>query len=146
MEDQGQDPCCGSVCQDVESEKSNPGALPSSPAFMQVVRRPFISQDHMICLTQSLCKVFTCVSKHCDRGTQLAQVSINNNRYCWRPIHLMTDKPTNIWHTAIMLQYLGNYELDFDETWWKCWNVGSIDCIKISLHYAARALRYVQSA
>ena len=27
--------------------------------------------------------------------------------------------------------YLGNYELDFDETWWKCWNLGPIDCIKI---------------
>ena len=28
--------------------------------------------------------------------------------------------------------YLGNYELDLNETWWKCWNLGPIDCIKIS--------------
>ena len=42
--------------------------------------------------------------------------------------------------------YLGNYELDFDETWWKCWKLGLIDCIKISLRYAARALRYARSA
>ena len=28
--------------------------------------------------------------------------------------------------------YLGNYKFDFDETWWKSWNLGPIDCIKIS--------------
>ena len=28
--------------------------------------------------------------------------------------------------------YLGNYELDLDETWGKCWNLGPIDWIKIS--------------
>ena len=26
--------------------------------------------------------------------------------------------------------------LDFNQTWWKCWNFGPIDCIKISLRYA----------
>ena len=35
--------------------------------------------------------------------------------------------------------YLGYYGSDFDETWWKCWNLDPIDCIKISLRYAARA-------
>ena len=33
----------------------------------------------------------------------------------------------------------------FDHIWWKCWNFGPIDCIKISLRYAARALRYAWS-
>ena len=42
--------------------------------------------------------------------------------------------------------YLSNYELDLNETWWKCWNLGPIDCIKISLRYAARALRYALRA
>ena len=27
--------------------------------------------------------------------------------------------------------YLGYYELDFDQTWWECWNFGPIDCVKI---------------
>ena len=28
--------------------------------------------------------------------------------------------------------YLAYNRLDFDQTWWKCWNFGPIDCIKIS--------------
>ena len=28
--------------------------------------------------------------------------------------------------------HLATYGSDFDQTWWKCWNFGSIDCIKIS--------------
>ena len=28
--------------------------------------------------------------------------------------------------------YLGNYELDFDESWSNCWNLGPIDCVEIS--------------
>ena len=28
--------------------------------------------------------------------------------------------------------HLRNYELDFDETWWKCWNLGQINCSKLS--------------
>ena len=35
--------------------------------------------------------------------------------------------------------YFGCYGLDFDQTWWECWNLGPIDCIKISLRYAARS-------
>ena len=27
--------------------------------------------------------------------------------------------------------YLGYYGLDFDQTWWECWNFGPIDCVKI---------------
>ena len=27
--------------------------------------------------------------------------------------------------------YLGYYGLDFDQTWWECWNLGPIDCVKI---------------
>ena len=30
--------------------------------------------------------------------------------------------------------YLGNHRLYLDETWCKCWNLGPIDCIKISKH------------
>ena len=41
---------------------------------------------------------------------------------------------------------LAYYGLDFDQTLLKCWNLGPIDCIKISLCYAAQALRYTQSA
>ena len=39
--------------------------------------------------------------------------------------------------------YLAYYGLDLDQTWWKCWNFGSIDCIKISLFYAARAFYFL---
>ena len=28
--------------------------------------------------------------------------------------------------------YLAYYESDFDQTWWKCWNFGLINCFKIS--------------
>ena len=40
--------------------------------------------------------------------------------------------------------YLAYYGSDVDQTWWKCWNFNPIDCIKISLRYAARALRIGQ--
>ena len=41
--------------------------------------------------------------------------------------------------------FLCNYLLDFDETWWKCWNLNPIDCIRILLRYAAQPLRYARS-
>ena len=99
--------CCGSVCHDVASlpVSASASALALALAPIQVVRRPFyIPRPHDLSDAIFMQGLYL-RQQTCDRGTQLAQVSINNNRYCWRPIHLMTDKPTNIYymHTAIML-------------------------------------------
>ena len=37
--------------------------------------------------------------------------------------------------------YLAYYVSGFDQIWLKYWNLGPIDCSKISLRYAARVLR-----
>ena len=28
--------------------------------------------------------------------------------------------------------YISNYASDFDKAWWKCWNLGLVDCVRIS--------------